>query len=119
MVTIDRMGFGWIVIDGKKRWHDVVIYPDGKVKRRKGGFLMFGSHKIKREEIEELYKSGAEVLVIGTGTDGVAELTDDARKFIDKMKISLVELYSREAIREFKKLLKENKRVGAIIHVTC
>ena len=119
MVTIDRMGFGWIVIDGKKHWHDVIIYPDGKVKRRKGGFLMFGSHKIKREEIEELYNSGTKVLVIGTGTNGVAELTDDARNFIKKMKINLVELYSQEAIREFNKLVKDNNKVGAIIHVTC
>lgn len=119
MVWIEKMGFGWIIIDGKKHWHDVVVYPDGKVKRRKGGLLMFGSHKIKREEIEELYNSGIEVLVIGTGTNGVAELTDDARSFIKETKINLVELYSKEAIREFNKFVKKNKRVGAIIHVTC
>jgi len=34
---------------------------------------MFDSHTFKRKELEELYERGAEVLVIGTGTSGVAK----------------------------------------------
>ena len=57
MARIDEFSFGSIVIDGKKHRKDVLIFTDGTVKKRKGGFLMFGSHNIKKEEIEELAQS--------------------------------------------------------------
>lgn len=119
MVEIEGMGFGWIIINGRKHRHDVTIFPDGTVKRRKGGILMFGSHLFKQKEFEELCKQEIEVIVVGTGTDGVAKISDDAKKFLENKKIKLVELLSEEAIREFNKLAKDGKKVGAIIHVTC
>jgi hypothetical protein len=119
MVRIDGMGFGWIIVDGKKHRHDVVIFPDGRVKRRKGGFLMFGSHSFKRKEFEELCEGKIDVLVVGTGTDGVATISDEARKFLENSKITVIELPSEEAIKKFNELADGNKKVGAIIHVTC
>ncbi len=119
MAKIDEMGFGWIIVNGKRHRHDVVISPSGEVKRRKGGILMFGSHLFKRKEFEELCKHGVDVLVIGTGTDGVATISEDAKNFVENTKITLIELPSERAIQEFNKLIKDKKRVGAIIHVTC
>lgn len=120
MVEIQDMGFGWIIVDGKKHRHDITIFPDGKVKRRKGGILMFGSHIFKQKEFEELCaKAEIEAIVVGTGTDGVAKISDDARKFLESKGIKLIELLSQEAIKEFNKLAKSGKKVGAIIHVTC
>jgi hypothetical protein len=52
VVRIDGMGFGWIIIDGRKHRHDVVIFPNGDVKRRRGGFLMFGSHSFKKKSLK-------------------------------------------------------------------
>ncbi len=119
MTRIDGMSFGWIIVDGKRHRHDVVIFPDGRVKRRKGGFLMFGSHSFKRKEFEELCKGKIDVLVVGTGTDGVAKISEEARKFLENSKITVVELLSEDAIKKFNELVDGNKKVGAIIHVTC
>ena len=81
--------------------------------------LMFGSHVFKRKEFEELHKRGAEVLVIGTGTSGVAEAAEEAREFAERKKIEVIELPSVEAIKKFNELVAEGRKVGAIVHVTC
>lgn len=119
MVKIDGMSFGWIMVDGKKYRHDVVIFPSGKIKRRKGGFLMFGSHSFKRKEFEELCIEKADVLVVGTGTDGVAKISGEAKDFLEKAETELIVLPSSEAIKKFNELVECGKKVGAIIHVTC
>lgn len=80
---------------------------------------MFGSHTFKRNEFEELYERGAEVLIIGTGTSGVAEVAEEAREFAEERKIELIELLSVEAIKKFNEFVAEGRKVGAIIHVTC
>jgi hypothetical protein len=119
VVRIDGMGFGWIIIDGRKHRHDVVIFPNGDVKRRRGGFLMFGSHSFKRKEFEELCAEKMDVLVVGTGTDGVATISEEAKNFLEKTGIALVVLPSLEAVKKFNELIERSKKVGAIIHVTC
>ncbi|MGQ9461068.1 MAG: Mth938-like domain-containing protein [Candidatus Bathyarchaeaceae archaeon] len=119
MVKIDSLSFGSIIVDGKKHRHDVTIFPDGQLKRRKGGILMFGSHTFKKKELEEMHERGAEVLVIGTGTNGVAKLAEEARIFAEERKIELIELLSGEAVKKFNELAAQGRRVGAIIHVTC
>ncbi|MDY6856287.1 MAG: MTH938/NDUFAF3 family protein [Thermodesulfobacteriota bacterium] len=119
MVNVDSLRFGSIVINGKKFRHDVTLSPDGTVKRRNGGFWMFGGHSIKEEEVSQIVNEGASSMVIGTGTSGVAKLTKEALSFIDKNKIEMVSLPSKEAIIQFNKLTEEGKKVGAIIHVTC
>lgn len=119
LVKIDGMGFGWIMINGKKHRHDVVIFPSGNVKRRKGGFLMFGSHTFKRKEFEELHTEKMDALIIGTGTEGVAVISEEARGFLEKTGINLIVLPSLEAIKKFNELMECGKKVGAIIHVTC
>lgn len=81
--------------------------------------LVFGSHVFKRKEFEELHQRGAEVLVIGTGTSGVAEAAEEAREFAERKKIEVIELPSVEAIRKFNEFVAEGRKVGAIVHVTC
>lgn len=44
MVKIDELAFGSMIVEGKRYRRDVLIFTDGTVKKRKGGFLMFGSH---------------------------------------------------------------------------
>jgi hypothetical protein len=48
------------------------------VRKRKGGILMFGSHEIERQELEELSQGQPEIIIVGTGTGGVAFLTPEA-----------------------------------------
>lgn len=119
MAKIETFDFGYIVIDGKKYSRDVYIFPDGSVKQRKGGFLKFGSHVVKKAEVEELLKARPQVVVVGTGTNGKAKLASDADLILKEAKIELLVLPSREAVQKLNLLAQEGKQVSALVHITC
>ncbi|HEY33505.1 MAG TPA: hypothetical protein G4O10_10435 [Dehalococcoidia bacterium] len=119
MTTVNSFKFGSIVLDGKKYRRDVFLYPDGGIRKRKGGFWMFGSHAIKREEIEELVKSAPDALIVGTGTDGVAQLNPDADAFLKGSGVESAVVPSQEAVDKFNELSAQGKRPAALIHITC
>jgi hypothetical protein len=116
VVKFDDLKFGYVVIDGKKYRHDVIVFPNGEVIKRKGGLGMFGRHLFKREEIEKL--SDANTIIIGNGTSSKARIADGAREFAKEKGIEIIQLPSMEAIKKFNELSNKRK-VGAIIHVTC
>jgi hypothetical protein len=119
MARIEGFKFGSIVISGQKYGRDVLMFSDGTVKQRKGGFWKFGSHVIKKVEIEELMKGGPEVIVVGKGTSSKAKLAPDAELPAKEAKAELVMLSSVEAVERFNRLTDEGKRVSALIHITC
>lgn len=65
MAKIDELNFGSIVVEGKKYRRDILIFADGTVEKRKGGFLVFSSHKIKKQELEELSQGRPETIIVG------------------------------------------------------
>lgn len=119
MAKVDSFSFGSIVIEGKKYRRDVFLFPDGTVKQRKGGFLMFGSHDIRKDEIEELAQAGAEVAVVGTGTSSKARVAGEAESFAREAKLELVVLPSPDAVKKLNELQDQGKKVAALIHITC
>ena len=119
MVKIDKFSFGSIVIDGKKYRKDALIFADGTVKKRKGAFLMFGSHNIKKEEIEELVQAEPEMIIVGTGTDGKANLAPGIEDWAKERNLNLIVQPSHEAVAKLNELAEQKKKVAALIHITC
>ena len=119
MVKVEGLSFGSIVVGGRKYRRDLILLPDGTVKQRKGGFWIFGSHSLKRKEIEELSRAGAEEIVIGTGTSSQARLSDEARAYAEQARLQLKALPSYDAVPEFNRLVDLGKRAAAIFHITC
>lgn len=119
MAKVDSFSFGSITVDGKEYRRDLFLLPDGTVRQRKGGFWIFGSHDIKKEEVEELSKAGAEVMVVGIGTNSMAKVSKDAKDYIEKAKLELHVLPSREAVTKYNELVEQKKKAGALIHITC
>ena len=117
MIKIESFSFGTIVIGGKKYHRDVIICPDGMVKKRKGGIWMFGSHSFKKEEVEKL--KGAEVAVIGLGTSARAHLSEAAKDYAQESNLELLLLPSYEAVSRLNQLIEQGKRAAAIFHITC
>jgi len=119
VVKVDSFSFGSITVGGKKYRRDLILLPDGTVKQRKGGFWIFGSHSIKREEVEELFSAGAEEVVVGTGTNAKAGLSGEAKEYIEQSRLQIHTLPSYEAVSEFNRMIDTGKRIAAIIHITC
>ena len=119
MVKIENFSFGSIVIEGKKYRRDVLILADGTTKKRKGGFLMFGSHKIKKDEIEELMQGQPETIIIGTGTDSVADIAPNVESWAEGKNLNLLVQPSYNAVAKLNELTEQKKQVAALIHITC
>lgn len=65
-----------------------------------------------------MLKEDLDVVVIGKGTSGLASLSGDARTLLEKRGVEIIEAYTPAMVDKFNKLL-QNKKVAAIIHVTC
>jgi hypothetical protein len=119
MTKIDKFSFGSAVIGETKHIRDLILLPDDTIKRRSGGFWIIGSHCIKKEEVEQLFASGVEVVIIGVGVLSRARLSDEAKNYAEKQSTQMFVLSSRDAVLKWNQLADEGKRAAALIHITC
>ena len=119
MAKIDSFNFGFIVVDDKQYAGDIVILPDGTVKERNPGKGRLGSHSIARSEIEALTKEQPDIILVGTGVQGMARLARDAEHYLMEPNINLTLLPSPEAVKKYNQYIEDGEKVAALIHVTC
>ena len=112
-------GFGRIVIEGKTYDHDVVVYPSGKIEKRRK-WLSKGkhgtSHKLDPDELREYLKEEFDVLLVGTGAYGMLSLLPESRELVNGREV--IELPTGEAVEKFSEL-SGRERVLAVFHITC
>jgi hypothetical protein len=119
VAKIDELTYGSIIVEGKKYHRDILIFADGTVKKRKGGFLMFGSHKIKKQELVELSQGQPEIIIIGTGTDGATHIAPEVESWAKGKNLNLVVQPSYDVVARLNELVEQSKKVAALIHITC
>ena len=68
------------------------------------------------DEIEPLAADDVDVIVIGTGWQGIAVPDPE---ILDAFDCQIVILRTGEAVREYNRLRGEGKRVAMLIHTTC
>jgi hypothetical protein len=119
MAKINSFNFGFIVVDDKQYSGDIVILPDGTVKERAPGKGRLGSHSIARSEIEALTKEQPDVILVGTGVQGMARLARDAEFYLMEPNLNLTLLPSPEVIKKYNQYVEDGEKVAALIHVTC
>jgi hypothetical protein len=119
MAKIDSFNFGFIVVDDKQYAHDVVILTDGTVKERNPGKGRLGSHSIARSEIDALAKDQPDIILIGTGVQGMARLARDAEFYLKKPNPELKLLPSPQIVKKYNQYIDDGDKVAALIHVTC
>jgi hypothetical protein len=119
--TIDRTAFGSITVEGRVFEHDVLIRPDGRVKKRKKKLskAVYGtSHTISLDEAKYVCEQGpdAERLIVGSGQYGNVKLSPEAAAYLDSRKCSVVLLPTPEVIAVWNET--EDTAIG-LFHVTC
>jgi hypothetical protein len=119
MAKIEQIKFGSIEVDQQRYRHDVLIFPNGEVRRRRGGLGMIGPHGIKKEEVEELIRAGAQAIVIGKGIFSRAKLRPEAQGLLQEAKVDFSVLPSKEAVSKFNELTEKSNFLGGIFHITC
>jgi len=116
---VEKTDFGSITIEGEVYDHDVVIRPSGKIKKRKKKLskAVYGtSHTLSLDEAKDIFKTGAELLIIGTGQYGALHLSEEAAKYFKKKKCRVEMQPTPEAIRKWNE--SKGKVIG-LFHVTC
>lgn len=84
-MRLEYPAFGKIIVDGATYEHDIVLYPSGKVERRKKKISKQKhgtSHKLDPEELKEYLTEDFDVLVVGTGMYGKLSLLPESRELI-------------------------------------
>jgi len=113
MVSIDSVKFGEIAIDGKDYYSDVAVWWDGKIK------LVAKSHHFGMNQLEMLAKKGLEVIVVGTGMQGVVKVLPEVRQVCSDDNIKLYVDPTKKAVDMFNGLMLQGKKVAGFFHVTC
>ncbi|MFH1783520.1 MAG: MTH938/NDUFAF3 family protein [bacterium] len=111
---IDKYSFGAITIDGTSYQSDVIIYPghvDDKWWRKEG-------HLLHIEDIEAAFSYEPEVIIVGTGHDGIMKVAPDVEGILKNRKIQLIVKKTANACNIYNELSK-NKKVVATLHLTC
>jgi hypothetical protein len=119
--SIDRTAFGSITVAGTVFEHDVIIRPDGQVKKRKKKLskAVYGtSHRISLQEAMFVCEqaAGADRLVVGSGQYGNVELSAEAESYLKERKCRVALLPTPEAIGVWNKM--KGRAIG-LFHVTC
>jgi hypothetical protein len=102
MLRIDEYNFGFIVINGRKYWHDILLYPDGTLEDwwRKEG------HIVERDDIESLLNSQPDILILGTGATGLMKVPPDIRDICLEQGVELIVETTADAVN----ILNDKKR---------
>ncbi len=113
-MRIEAYEFGSIVIDGKRYSSDLIILP-GRIREnwwRKEG------HLLSIEDIEEVIEEKPDLLIIGTGANGVMRVPQEIKSYLESRGIETIITNSFEATSLFNKL-SPLKKVACALHLTC
>ena len=109
---IQHYEFGKIIIDGKTYTHDVKIKKD-KIEdwwREEG-------HVCSINDIKDCVDEKPDVIIIGTGHDGVMKVPEDTIEFLKDNNIEFVIDTTGNAVKRFNEL--EGKNIIGAFHLTC
>lgn len=114
VVLIDSYSFGRIVIDGKTYTSDLILYPD----KIDDSWWRKSGHILQKEDLTDVIQYNPEVLIVGTGANGLMKVPDETKEFVESKGIELIVEETKKAYETYNELKKEKKIVAAF-HLTC
>ncbi len=117
--TLNRTGFGYIDLNGKRIKHDILIRLDGEVIKRKKKLSkeIYGtSHTISLAEAEYIYQENAKRLIIGAGHFNRVRLSPEAEKYFQEQNCLVEILKTPDAVNSWN---ESKDRVIGLFHLTC
>lgn len=111
---IESYSFGKFVIAGKEYKSNIKLF-DKEVHEYKH----LPEHKIAIDDLADLIAYNPKYIIIGTGAYGVIKISKEISDYIQKRGINLIVQKTGEACQTYNALLKEGKKVAALLHNTC
>ena len=103
-----------MVVDGEAYTDDLILLPDRVVPdwwREQG-------HRLSPEDLEAVFAAQPDVLVVGTGANGVMRVPAEAKKAIREAGIELKVAHTDRAWQLYNDLQERRETAGAF-HLTC
>ena len=124
---IDHYQFGLITINGQKYDFDVEVRPKsdsdfGSEIRSKGEVLRWQreeSHVFNLKDVERAVGENPEIIVLGTGAYGLAQVSEKVQEFFKNKEVKLIIEKTDQAVKSFNNLIKKKKKVVGLFHLTC
>jgi len=114
-MKIESYSFGFMSIDGKGYSTDLIIYPDGEVRSR---WWRRQGHKLLTDDLERTDVYKPDVIVIGTGANGMMKVPNDTVRYLREICDELIIKDTGEAVRQFN-ALSGSRRIVGMFHMTC
>ena len=111
---IESYSFGRMVVEGKVFASDLIIFPE-KIHE---SWWRESGHRLCLEDIEDVFKTQPEVLVVGTGFSGLMKVEEDVRQYAQAKGVHLIIEKTKKAVERFNKISSQKRTVGAF-HLTC
>jgi len=121
MLKIENTEFGEVTVNGQSYDHDIVVFSDQIIERKKWitKDKHGTSHKFTRDEMKEYIESAhgqkMDKVVIGTGQYGKLGLLPEAEEYLEEKSIEYEMKKTSDLVGEE---IDEEKNL-VIIHVTC
>ena len=115
MMQIESYRFGEIIINGKTYTQDLIIFPE----RIRTNWWRKEGHRLHLEDLTEVLEYKPEILIVGTGYDGLMKVPRELIETLEKKGIKVIVKKTKDACNEFNKYIKEKRKVIAAFHLTC
>jgi len=112
---IDKYEFGQIVVDGQTYESDVIILPDGVVV---GDWQHKEEHVLHPKDVKSILEAAPEVVVIGQGSVKNMRVLPETEERLKATGIEVLAFKTAKACETYKEL-RNQRKVAAVLHVTC
>lgn len=111
---IDNFKIGRIIVRGIEYTSDVIIFTD----RVDGNWWRKEGHSLCIEDIESVMEEKPDVVIVGTGVDGLMQVPQQTRDFVAGMGAKLIVERTNRACETYNRVYR-NSKVVAALHLTC
>jgi len=111
---IDSYSFGAIVINEQHYAADLIILPDRVI----AGWWRQEGHALRTEDLESVFDSQPELLIVGRGAEGKMLVDTETRRALAAAGIQLMALPTEEACQMYNASCVQ-RITAAALHLTC
>ncbi len=116
-MQIDDYQFGLMTIDEKRYANDIEVR---NFENEVFPWWRKESHCIDCEDVKKAIIQKPELIIIGTGFSGMAQVTENAKKEIESSGIQLIMEKTGDAVRIFnEESSMKGKKIIGLFHLTC
>lgn len=116
---ISHYSFGSLSFKGNTYNKDLIIIKLSEEEKVFSNWWRKEGHRLQVEDLEKVWKSPVEYLIVGTGAYGVMKIDPEVEKKAKELNIKLEAYQTDRAVKRFNELYFSGISVAGAFHLTC